>query len=556
MDVTPASIFAPYRLPPGSLADEATRRAAAAAAEPLMVPLDEPLPSGVAAQAMAIIPAGSAGAPDEACRSADGSPSGFDGDLRACLVSERQRTRIERAVTLALELGFKGACLDRPDAPLSLGILGAGFCPDCQRAFSRELAREYGDHFQPIDYLALAREALAQASGALGHEQLPFGRDFWRMRAATLDAAVRAQARAARDASRAHGKPFEVAALFEAIGPAQLHAARHLDAAIFPAQAQQLTTGAGLFRLLRAAMGRRPGAALVSGATAPQLARIAAVAAACGIEVVAEGADPAATLAPVRRFARAVAEQKHAPAAASPVVECAILYSGDCDLWTGGRHREQVERAGEALAALHVQAPVVLRAEDAPPQAALVLAGAGKLSAQEARAVLRRLEAGGGVLAFGAVGAVDEAGRKAPSPLPAGKPGGAKVEKGIFAEVGELPAPRPGQLLDEKPLVAVLRALSAVVGKGRRATSVAGRAPLLTIAVRNEERLDVHLVTLAGRAQGSTLFVGLQLAGGARRARFQSAAGHDERIGMNPSGYSLSTVLPAFEGYAVLTLPG
>lgn len=552
----PAPPFAPYRIPPGTLAEEATRRAADDAAEPLLVPLDEPLPSGVAAQALAIVPAGRAGAPDEACRAADGSPSGFDGDFRACLVSGRHRTRIERAVTLALELGFKGVCLDRPDAPLALGILGAGFCPDCQRAFSRELAREYGDHFQPIDYLALAREALAQAPGALGREQLPFGRDFWRMRVATLDAAVRTQARAARDASRAHGKPFDVAALFEAVGPAQLQAARHVDAAIFPAQAQQLTTGAGLFRLLRAAMGRRPGAALVSGASPPQLTRIAAVAAACGIEVVADGADVAATLAPLRRFARAVGEQKHAPSAASPVCECAVLYSAECDLWTDGRHREQVERAGEALAALHVQAPVVLRAEDAPTEAALVLAGASRLSAHEARVVKRRLEAGGSVLAFGPVGAVDEVGRKAPAPLPGGKPGGAKVGKGTFAELEELPAARPGQLLEQQPLVPVLRALGALVGKGRRATSVAGRAPMLAVATKNEERLDVHLVTLAGPAQGATLFVGLRVAGGARWARFQSASGHDERIGMNPSGYSLSTVLPAFEGYAVLSLPG
>jgi hypothetical protein len=459
-------------------------------------------------------------------------------------------------VALALELGFRGASLDRPDAPLALGMLGAGFCPDCQRAFSRELAREYGDHFQPIDYLALAREALAQAPGALGHEQLPFGRDFWRMRAATLDAAVRAQARAARDASRAHGKPFDVVARFEAVGPAQLRAARHLDAAIFPVQAQQLTTGAGLFRLLRAAMGRRPAAALVSGAGAPQLERIAAVAAACGVEVVTEGADAAASLAPLRRFARAIADGKHAPPAASPVFECAILYSAECDLWTGGRHREAVERAGEALAALHVQAPVVPAIEDAPSHAAVVLAGAARLSAHEARALVRRLDAGGRVLAFGAVGAVDEAGRSAAPPLPAAKAGGAKIGAGVFAGLEELPAPRPGQLLDEKALQPVSRAVATVIGKGRRATSVAGRAPLLAVAVKNEERLDVHLVTLAGRAQGSTLFVGAEHAGGARRGRFQSAAGHDERIGMNPSGYSLSTVLPAFEGYAVLTLPG
>ena len=147
----------------------------------------------------------------------------------------------------AFQAGFAGVCLDRPDAPMAQGILGSGFCPDCQRAFSKELAREYGDQFMPLDYLALAREALASASGAVGHAQLPFGRDFWRFRVAALDRAVGAYARAARDTSRATGRPFEVTAQLEAIGPAQLQAVRHLDAAIFPVKVETQTSGAGLF---------------------------------------------------------------------------------------------------------------------------------------------------------------------------------------------------------------------------------------------------------------------------------------------------------------------
>jgi hypothetical protein len=198
----------------------------------------------------------------------------------------------------------------------------------------------------------------------------------------------------------------------------------------------------------------------------------------------------------------------------------------------------------------------VLRVEDAPPHAAIVLAGARARAAAGGRAGMRRLEAGGSARAVGAVGAVDEAGRKAPSPLPPGKPGGAKVGNGTFAEVPELPPPRPGQLLEAKALEPASRAVAAAIGRGRRAAGVAGRAPLLVVMDRVDERLDVHLVTLGGPAQGSTLFVGLQLAGSARRARFQSVGGHDEKIPMNPAGYSVSTVLPAFEGYAVLSLPG
>ncbi|HEX8908081.1 MAG TPA: hypothetical protein VF805_02695, partial [Anaeromyxobacteraceae bacterium] len=117
----------------------------------------------------------------------------------------------------------------------------------------------------PLDYLALAREALASASGAVGHAQLPFGRDFWRFRVSSLDRAVKAYARAARDSARAAGRSFEVAAQLEAVGPGQLLAVRHLDAAIFPVKADTQTSGAGLFRLLQAAMGRRPCAAAPHG---------------------------------------------------------------------------------------------------------------------------------------------------------------------------------------------------------------------------------------------------------------------------------------------------
>jgi hypothetical protein len=64
-----------------------------------------------------------------------------------------------------------------------------------------------------------------------------------------------------------------------------------------------------------------------------------------------------------------------------------------------------------------------------------------------------------------------------------------------------------------------------------------------------------HLVAAPGeKVQGATLFIGVAVAGGARRARFVDADGADVRIPMNPSGASVSTVLPAFRGYAVLSL--
>lgn len=548
------AVFAPFRLSAGALPEEAAREATAAGAEPPLAAPGDPLPSALIAGAFASIPAGHAASQDEACRDADGNPSGLPGVPRACLHSERHRARIEAAIRGAYEAGHAGVCLDLPDAPLALGILGAGFCADCQRAFARELAREYGDHFQPLDFLALAREALASSSGALTHRQLPFGREFWRARAAWLERAVATWCRAARDVSRGGDRSFEVVARFEAVGPAQLRASRQLDAAIFPVTAGVQATGAGLFRLLRAAMGRRPCAVELVGEG--PLDRLSGVAAASGVEIALAG--PSAPLAGIRRFARAAAARGRSPTLAEPVSEVALLYSAESDLWTGGEHRAQVERAGDALACLQVQAPVVQRVAEARPGAALVLAGASALSPLEAQEVRRRLDAGGGLLCLGDTGAVDEAGREVPLPFPTGKAAGVKASGGgMVTRLPALPAPRPGALPDPHAFEELARGLQLLLGRGRRAASSAGRSPLHVALYRAKDRLDAHVVSLSGGpVLGATLFVGLQVAGDFRRGRFKSSSGADERIPMNPSGYSISTVLPTFEGYGILSLPG
>ncbi len=94
-----------------------------------------------------------------------------------------------------------------------------------------------------------------------------------------------------------------------------------------------------------------------------------------------------------------------------------------------------------------------------------------------------------------------------------------------------------------------------MLGRGRRAAHVVTRAPVLIVLHRATGALLAHLVADGPeRVQGATLFLGVHVAGGARRARFVSADGQDVRIPMNPSGSSVSTVLPAFSGYAVLSL--
>jgi hypothetical protein len=199
----------------------------------------------------------------------------------------------------------------------------------------------------------------------------------------------------------------------------------------------------------------------------------------------------------------------------------------------------------------------VRRLAAAPAGAVLVLAGAAGLPPLEAHELSRRIEAGANALVVGELSAVDAAGRPAAPPLPAAKPTGTKVGTGTVAALPALAAPRPGALLEPTQLEPLTRALSALLGKGRRAAGVAGRTPVFVALQKAGEKLEAHLVTLGpAAAQGATLFLGLHVAGTARRARFQSAGGRDERITMNPSGYSISTVLPAFQGYAVLTIGG
>ena len=552
----PELVFAPYRLAPGALPEEAARAAVADEASPLLAGAGDPLPGPLVNAALADVPAGRAASSAEACRAADGAVAGGGGPLRACPSSPRQRARIAETSRAAVQAGFAGVCLDRPDAALALGLLGAGFCSECQRDLARHLAREYGEHFQPVDYLALARAAIAQAPGAVSYELLPFGRDFWRVRNDALERAVGAYARDARDAAREANRPFEVVAQFEALGGAQLGAARHLDAAIFPAAAAAGASGLGLARLLRAAMGRRP-CALAPPADVPPaaLARLAGIAATSGVELsgVEPWGEPGREVAAVRGLSRRLQRNGTAPASCDPVAECAILYSPEADLWSGGRHRAAVERVAEALAALHVQAPVVLRVGDAPPGAVVVFAGARGIPPHDAKEARRRLEAGQGVLAFGEPACADETGRLLPGFLPSAKPAGTRVGAGVCAA---LPAVEENGAPGPIEPVLLERAVSAVLGRGRRASSVAGRAEVLVVLHRVPGAIFAHLFAGgAGRAQGATLFLGQHVAGGARRGRFISADGQDVRIPMNPSGSSVSTVLPAFRGYAILSLP-
>jgi hypothetical protein len=553
--------FAPYRLPSGAPGGASSATASGETRPVPVVGAPGSVPEALVGSALAEISAGLAAPGVAPCLAADGQPAGMGGPPRACPCSPAQRAAVARATAEAYSAGFGGVLLDRPDAPHAGGLLGAGFCPECQKDFVRHLAREYGDHFEAIDYLALARTALADAPGAVTFERLPFGRDFWRWRHEALERAVAADVRTARDAGRgaaAQGhdppRPFEVVIQYESLGPSQLRGARLADAAIFPASVPAGGTGIGLFRLLRTVMRRRPAAVTPppGAAQGTALGRLAAVAATCGVALAGQGPSPSREVAGVRRVALQLAAAGRAPTDTEPWAEVVLLYSAEADLWTGGRHLQALLRASEVLALGHVQAPVVTRLADAPRDAPVVLADAGALTPLEVKDLRRRLESGGSVLSFGPAGEVDETGHAHEGALPAGKPSGVRIGQGTLVELPPL-APLGGEEPPDAELVE--KGLAALLGRGDRAARVAGRHPILVVVDHKPSAVHVHLVSLgAGRAQGMTLFLGVKLAGGVRRARFVSADGTDVRIPMNPSGTSLSTVLPAWQGYAVLSL--
>ena len=140
------------------------------------------------------------------------------GAPRALPSSRRQRTRVGDAVRSAFAAGFAGVCLDRPSAPLTLGLLGAGFCSDCQRFHPPARARLRRAF--PAGRLPGAR-ARGRGPGveALSFEVLPFGRDFWRARNDALERAVADYARSARDAARAAARQFGIVVQFDARRP-------------------------------------------------------------------------------------------------------------------------------------------------------------------------------------------------------------------------------------------------------------------------------------------------------------------------------------------------
>ena len=430
----------------------------------------------------------------------------------------------------------------RPDA--------AGYCRSCELALIESLRESYGDHFDAFDAL----EALRTSS--LPPRERPFARlkeGLWL--AESLEAGKRAILRARDEARRKRSVEVAVLGRVGTLTPLALALCAHLDGLLF--DLPSLDPYAALLPLLaaREALGLRPGVAVLPEDAVPaQVQLFAALATACDVDLmVAKGAssEARATLTRHRQFLSLVRE-RYRPSA--PLFDAEVLYSARCDHWTGGAHQRAATAATAALVRGQLQPSVRLDLAGGVRARLLVLAGASALPPADAAAARRYAEGGGDVLLLGKCAPIDEEGRVGDPIFPEAKSGLERVGEGrVFA-------------LDEGAQEqAVTRALRELAGR-RAQVALTGRGRLLARAYLDPERkLDVHFVNLDLQdsgfvpAQGVQVTIAGQAAGGGRAAYWfapEREGGKDgERITLNPSGFSVSTILPSVSAYALLAVP-
>ena len=427
-----------------------------------------------------------------------------------------------------------------------MGPSDAGYCRSCELALVEHLRESYGDHLTPFDPLEQLR------SSALPERERPFAlqKEALRLAEAT-EATKRAVLRARDEARRSRSVEIAVLGRVGVLSALSLEICRHLDGLVF--ELASLDPMAELLPLLavRAALGQRPAVAVLRpSATAAQVRQFAALCAACDCDLMLApeaSAEAREALSQHRGFMELLRE-RYRPSA--PLADVEVLVSPRCDHWMGGAHQRAAATAVAALARAQLQPAVRLDLPGGIGATLLVLAGAGALNAADATAARRHVEAGGDLLLFGRAAPADEEGRIGDPLFPEVKSGLDRVGEGrVYA------------LEDAAQLPRALRELG-----GRPQVSLTGRGKLWARAYLDPERkLDVHLVNLDLResafvpAQGMQLQIAGQAAGGGRSGYWFSPdrdGGKDgERITLNPSGFSVSTILPSIEAYALLAVP-
>lgn len=479
------------------------------------------------------------------CKALDGTlldvrcPSSLEGREVAGLLAERAA------------LAGEAVLLEGLDRWYQLGPEGAGSCKSCGFALIENLRESFGDHLEPFDALEQLR------SSSLPMRERPFARQKEALRLSEpIEAAKRAILRARDEARRKRSVEVGVLARVGPLTGLSLELCGHLDGLVF-----DLPIGdphAALLPLLaaRAALGLRPAIALLPAtATVAQVQLYAALATACDTDVLLpDDASPEALAALARhRQYLALIRERYRPSV--PLFDAEVLLSPRCDHWTGGAHQRAATTAVAALAKAQLQPVVRLDLAGGVRARLLVLAGAAAIPAADAAAARKYVEGGGDILLLGKCLPVDEEGRVGDPVFPEVKSGLEPVGEGrVFA------------LDDGAQEAAISRALRELAGRGRAQVTLSGRGRLLARAYLDPERkLDVQFVNLDLQddafvpAQGVQVTIAGQAAGGGRAAYWfapERSGGKDgERITLNPSGFSVSTILPSVHSYALLAVP-
>jgi hypothetical protein len=482
------------------------------------------------------------------CKAIDGSPAPV-----RCASSLEGRQLAGESAAAAAKIG-DAALLSGLDRWYRLGTDGAGYCRSCELTLIESLRESYGEQLQPFDALELLR------TSALPPRERPFARHKEALRLSeAVEAAKRAILRARDEARRTRGVELPVLGRVGTLSALALELCRHLDGLVF--ELPSLDPLQSLLPLLaaRAALGGRPAVAtLPPGATAAQVGLFAALTAACDTDLLlpASASQEARVALAAHRTFLSLVRERYRPSV--PLVDAEILLSARCDHWTAGAHQRAAGACAAALVRSQLQPSIRLDLAGGTRAPLLILAGAGALPESDAAAARKHVEAGGDLLLVGKAAPVDEEGRIGDPLFPEVKSGLDRVGEGRVYALDEAP---PGGLE-----AALQRALRELAGRGRAQVTLSGRGRLFSRAYLDPERkLDVHLVNLdlkgdaVATAQGVQLTIAGQAAGGGRSGYWFAAerdGGKDgERITLNPSGFSVSTILPSVNAYALLAVP-
>jgi hypothetical protein len=539
---------APEGALPAAATDPALRTGAQGAAPAATgAPPPPPAPSPAVARVVAV-DAARARDESETCRAADGSVVVVSGHPLRCPNSAAGLEHAGGVAAWATHLG-EAVLLEGLDRWYRCGPAGAGFCRSCELDLVEALRESYGDHLEPFDPLAPLR---AQPDGPAA----PFaGVRHARRFASTEEATKRAALRARDEARRGRGVEIAVLGRVGTLTAAALAVCRHLDGLVFDLPSLDPEEAVLPLLAARAALGLRPAVGVLpAGATPEQVRLFAALALACDVDVtLPRGASPAAeaALAEQRKFEEVVRERFRP---SDPLIDLEVLVSPFAEHW-GGAHLRTASACAAELSRAHLLLGASLDLAD-PCAHMLLLAGASALSAEDAARARRHVESGGDALLVGKCATCDDEGRRGPPVFPEAKNGMERVGEGrVYAISTDSDAPSP-------PQGQVVRAARELLGRGRSHLSLSGRGRLFARAYLDPERkLDVHLVNLdAPRpAQGVLLHIAGQAAGAGRTGYWfapERDSGKDgERISLNPSGFSVSTVLPGILAGALLAVP-